>query len=98
MNDQTTRHTIDDQRQVVVRQVGDVRVTLDMPEGMAVPSVHLLLHERDHESGGRLAALEAFGMTDEEHLRTPEGYDTYWYDAVAEGVEATVWFRVPGAW
>jgi hypothetical protein len=82
--------TQDGTRQVVVRRIGDVTVTLDMPEGMPVPKV--LLHLYSYEPD-RIAALHAFDMNDEQHLNEPEGQNIYWYTRKTSNVEATVWFE-----
>jgi len=94
--DYLSPHTIADSRQVVTRRVGDVVVTLDMPEGMAAPYVELRLHTTA-DVAGRLRAIDALGMTDEEHLREPDGLSHYWYSrregSVHDGVEAVVYFE-----
>lgn len=85
--------TQDGTRQVVVRQIGDVTVTLDMPRDMPTPKVELLVHRHMGDVSDRLHAIEGFGMTDEEHLQEPDGVGMYWYTREEHGVEATVWFN-----
>lgn len=53
---------------LVCWEIGDVQVTLRLPEGCPVPTVDLNVHTAHMDDDAREAALTAFGLTDE-HLK-----------------------------
>lgn len=86
---QTLTATVDPDRHVVVRQIGDVTVTLDMPAGCPAPRIDLVLHTSCTTLAERADARTAFGMGDDSrHFSNGVGWCEVW-DA-ADQVSATV--------
>lgn len=50
-------------RSSVTHEIGDVRVTIDLPAGCPPPSLSLTVYEADTTAEDRAAALVAFGLT-----------------------------------
>lgn len=74
-------------RRQIVRQIGDVTVTIDVPAECPDPDVNLWVHTGRTTEEQRAHAMEAFGLTDKD---VKNGGHSVWADTGDQPLRAIV--------